>query len=159
VGCTYTSIYHASTCPLSRNIHNATAVFIFNVTNRELLGLYEAASQGGKNLRQNAWSGNKFTGAAVSPFPAQVEFRSVKTFRPLLEAAFRHVFPDGKHTRRLNAVEVRHLIALFRGQQAGGKPVVPGAVVPTESEVPIPEAHCRSNGPGPHGVPALDEPL
>lgn len=89
-----------------------TALFLFNVSDRRLHGVFEASAPGGENINPTAWKNSKSYSRA-SPFPAQVPFKIIKRYEPLPEAMFRHVFPDGNRIRRMDEKQTHNLIRIF----------------------------------------------
>lgn len=122
-----------------------SALFLFNMSDRRLHGLFHASSPGNANINRDAWNkGNSNS----SPFPAQIEFEVSHECAAIHEKDFRHIFPDKHRIRRLDKSEVQKLVRLFlrdsRGTSASKK--VAAAVVhkkqpvhnptPVESKLP-----------------------
>ena len=90
-----------------------SALFLFNMTERMLHGVFKATDRGSENINPIAWSRNK-QHARFSPFPAQIPFRVVYEFKPLPEASFRHMFHDGNRIRKLDEKETKEILTLYR---------------------------------------------
>ena len=86
-----------------------SALFLFNKSERRLHGIFEASTNGGANLKPEAWNTN---GAKSSPFPAQIEFRVVRR-GSISESEFKHLFRDRQRIRKLTGDQVKSLIKLF----------------------------------------------
>lgn len=87
-----------------------SALFLFNMSDRRLHGLFHASSAGGANINRDAW--NKGSSNS-SPFPAQIEFVIARDCEPIHEKEFKHVFPDKHRIRKLDKSEVQKLVRLF----------------------------------------------
>jgi hypothetical protein len=87
-----------------------SALFLFNMSDRKLHGLFYAKGEGDQNINRGAWSKGK---SGSSPFPAQIEFVIARECEALHEKDFRHVFPDKHRIRKLDKLEVRKLVKLF----------------------------------------------
>lgn len=57
-----------------KNIEPGLPVFLFNFTDRTLLGIFEAVSSGRWNIDPCAWSCD---GSHLTAFPAQVHYKSL----------------------------------------------------------------------------------
>eukprot|EP01084_Bolivina_argentea_P116556 207081_1 len=90
-----------------------SALFLFNMTERMLHGVFKATGNGEENINPIAWSRNKHN-ARFSPFPAQIPFRVVYEFKPLPESSFRHMFHDGNRIRKLDESETKEILNLYR---------------------------------------------
>lgn len=105
-----------------------SALFLFNVTERILYGLYETTGIIGENLNPSAFL--KKTGkdnlipSSQTPYPAQIEFLIREEFEPITEASFRHLFPDGNRIRKLDQRTVRELISIFKGGNLANNNVI-----------------------------------
>lgn len=115
--------------PLVRSLeYSSCALFLFNITSRELHGVYKVGSSkdyqddeeqtsryptGDIYLVPNAWNRNR-NQVRGSPFPAQIPFNIIFDFAPLPESSFRYMFNDGNRIRRLNSDQVKELIELFK---------------------------------------------
>lgn len=115
-----------------------SALFLFNMSDRRLHGLFHASSAGGANINRDAW--NKGSSNS-SPFPAQIEFVVARDCEPIHEKEFKHVFPDKHRIRKLDKTEVQKLVRLFlrdsknTSAPAGAK----RAPVPASSDKTIPK--------------------
>lgn len=60
-----------------RNVYPCLQLFLFNYSNRELHGIFEAASQGQRYLDSSAWTSGEPTceKSELTPYPAQVRSR------------------------------------------------------------------------------------
>ena len=92
-----------------------SALFLFNMTDRRLHGIFEAAGDGSENIDPQAWARHKHKHHPYvsSPFPAQIQFRSIHDCEPLLDSEFRHMFADRQRIRKLDAKQVRGLMKIF----------------------------------------------
>jgi len=100
-----------------KSLHkNTSALFLFNMVERELYGVYEPTGKGGENIKPNAWVRKKIPNSRdrESPFPAQIPFKIIREFKPLPESAFRHMFQDGNRIRKLSAQETKQILYLFK---------------------------------------------
>eukprot|EP00457_Paulinella_chromatophora_P000221 gb/GEZN01000221.1/.p1 GENE.gb/GEZN01000221.1/~~gb/GEZN01000221.1/.p1 ORF type:complete len:1802 (+),score=284.99 gb/GEZN01000221.1/:73-5478(+) len=101
-----------------------SALFLFNVGERQVYGVFEATSNGQENMVPGAWARNKAYSRS-SPFPAQISFRVVNMYEPLAESNFRNLFADGNRIRKLDGKQVKDLIQVFRARaKPVGRPAV-----------------------------------
>lgn len=86
-----------------------TALFLFNLTSRELYGVYVAASEGKLNIEPDAWTtAQRSSNAndAISPYPVQIRFSVHREFPPIREAVFAHVFDSTDGATSLDSNQV-----------------------------------------------------
>ena len=110
-----------------------TLLFVFNYSDRQLHGVYLAASPGGENLIPAAFAEAArvvpaaFTDArldaspAESPFPAQCMFEVVEETAPCPEAEFKHVLEYTVRQRfkfKLSAWQTRDLVGILCAHEA-----------------------------------------
>lgn len=79
-------------------VPNETVLFLFNFTTRFMFGIFVATDHGGEH-ESNAWCRNS---DERTPFPAQIRFRIVHKFAPLIESAFSDLMeyrPNTRHFR------------------------------------------------------------
>ncbi|CAA2956405.1 Hypothetical predicted protein [Olea europaea subsp. europaea] len=96
-----------------RAITPGLPLFLYNYTNHQLHGIFEAASFGGSNIDPTAWEDKKCKGE--SRFPAQVKTRVRKLCKPLEEDAFRpvlHHYDGPKFRLELSVPETLDLLDL-----------------------------------------------
>ncbi|CAI9777259.1 unnamed protein product [Fraxinus pennsylvanica] len=101
-----------------RAITPGLPLFLYNYTNHQLHGVFEAVSFGGSNIDPTAWEDKKCKGE--SRFPAQVKSRVRKLCKPLEEDAFRpvlHHYDGPKFRLELSVPETLDLLDLC--EQAG----------------------------------------
>ena len=89
---------------------HTTILFLFDVSDRVLHGIFEATSDGGDLIEPTAWVRNRYK---PCPFPAQIRFRPVARFTSLPEHAIRHIFHDGNRVRKLDRDQIHELVHLF----------------------------------------------
>lgn len=89
-----------------------TALFLFDLTSRELYGVYVAASEGKLNIEPDAWvtaGGSQRSLNAndtTSPYPVQIRFSVHREFPPIREAVFAHVFDSADGAASLDSNQV-----------------------------------------------------
>ncbi|CAI9763132.1 unnamed protein product [Fraxinus pennsylvanica] len=96
-----------------RAITPGLPLFLYNYTNHQLHGIFEAASFGGSNIDPTAWEDKKCKGE--SRFPAQVKICVRKLCKPLEEDAFRpvlHHYDGPKFRLELSVPETLDLLDL-----------------------------------------------
>jgi len=113
---------------------DTTALFLFDMTERKLFGVFEAACQGASNIDPTAWT--SATRTPTSLFPSQIRFRTAQEFEPIPDSAFRHVLSDGKRIRTLDRKNVRDLIEIFVKRS---RPIGPLQTVPLLAPAPAAE--------------------
>lgn len=102
-----------------QNIKKGMHLFLFNYTDRKLHGVYEAISDGKKNIDTTAWASH---GTGQTMYPAQVSARIDKQCEPLRENDFKHVIRDNYYGQsnhfkfELDHQQTYNLIMLFLGQ-------------------------------------------
>eukprot|EP00494_Astrolonche_serrata_P029206 UN29473 len=85
------------------------------MSTRLLTGFFEPTETGGENLNRTAW--NRTNERTGSRYPAQVPIRPVFSFSPLNESSFRSMFHDGNRIRKLDEIQVKEILGLFRVQE------------------------------------------
>ncbi|KAF3333601.1 B2 protein [Carex littledalei] len=98
-----------------RNIQAGLPLFLFNYSDRQLHGIFEAAGPGQMNIDLYAWSNNK---SVKTPYPAQIRICTKIQCLPLHEAQFKKAIADNYFTAvrfyfELDHAQTRHLISLF----------------------------------------------
>ncbi|KAJ0820794.1 putative development/cell death domain, kelch-type beta propeller [Helianthus annuus] len=78
-----------------KNIEPGLPVFLFNYTDRTLLGIFEAISSGQMNIDPCAWT---CEGSQRTPYPAQVRIRVKLQCKSLTENQFRPLIIDNYQT-------------------------------------------------------------
>ena len=100
-----------------QNIQKGMPLFLFNYTDRKLHGIFEAISDGKKNIDTSAWDSHGQT-----MYPAQVSACINEQCEPLRENNFKHVIKDNYYGQsnhfkfELDHQQTYNLIMLFRGQ-------------------------------------------
>lgn len=97
-----------------RAIQPGLPLFLYNYTEHQMHGVFEASSFGGTNIDPSAWEDKKCKGE--SRFPAQVRVRIRKLCCPLEEEAFRpilHHYDGPKFRLQLSVPETLSLLDLF----------------------------------------------
>ncbi|XP_047329313.1 B2 protein-like [Impatiens glandulifera] len=97
-----------------RQIIPGLPIFLYNYSNHQLHGIFEAASFGGSNIDPSAWEDKKNPGE--SRFPAQVRVVTRKICEPLEEDSFRpvlHHYDGPKFRLELNIPETLSLLDIF----------------------------------------------
>jgi hypothetical protein len=99
-------------------VPNETVLFLFNFTTRYMFGIFVATERGGEH-EPNAWCTN---GDQRTPFPAQIRFKIVHKYPPLIESAFADLMeyrPNTRHFRfQLRPEQTTALLDRF-GELAG----------------------------------------
>ncbi|KAI4326804.1 hypothetical protein L6164_019335 [Bauhinia variegata] len=102
-----------------RAITPGLPLFLYNYSNHQLHGIFEAASFGGTNIDPSAWEDKKCPGE--SRFPAQVRVITRKVCEPLEEDSFRpilHHYDGPKFRLELNVPEALSLLDIFADQDS-----------------------------------------
>ncbi|XP_059662194.1 B2 protein-like [Cornus florida] len=97
-----------------RAITPGLPLFLYNYSNHQLHGVFEAASFGGTNIDPTAWEDKKNPGE--SRFPAQVQVMIRKVYEPLEEDSFRpilHHYDGPKFRLELSIPEALSLLDKF----------------------------------------------
>ncbi|KAM7494359.1 hypothetical protein LguiB_028968 [Lonicera macranthoides] len=97
-----------------RQITPGLPLFLYNYSNHQLHGVFEAASFGGTNIDPTAWEDKKNPGE--SRFPAQIRVKTRKVCEPLEEDSFRpilHHYDGPKFRLELNIPEAISLLDIF----------------------------------------------
>jgi len=84
----------------ANQITDATALFLFNYSTRQLHGVFLRDGPAGMDLEPQAWAHHRKPGASQSssPYPAQVRWRALKMCKPIHESLWRDV-PTTKQIR------------------------------------------------------------
>ncbi|ONK61656.1 uncharacterized protein A4U43_C08F32220 [Asparagus officinalis] len=91
-------------------------LFLFNYSDRNLYGIFEAASHGQTYLNASAWTDG---GSQTTPFPAQVRVRTRVECQALVEKQFKKIIEKNYYNNsmhfwfELDHGQTRDLIALF----------------------------------------------
>ncbi|MCL7038615.1 hypothetical protein MKW94_022220 [Papaver nudicaule] len=98
-----------------KNVEPGLPLFLFNYTDRQLLGIYEAASNGEMNINPYGWSQD---GHERTQYPAQVRICVRRQCKPLTENQYRPIIADNYYTKVHFRFELDHaqtcgLISLF----------------------------------------------
>lgn len=99
-----------------KNIEPGLPLFLFNYSDRKLLGIYEAAGHGKMNINPYGWTTN---GSDLTRYPAQVRVRIRKQCQFLLEDQYKKVLEknyseDQVHFQfELDRIQTSQLISLF----------------------------------------------
>ncbi|XP_049400007.1 uncharacterized protein LOC125864119 [Solanum stenotomum] len=92
-----------------KNIDPGLPLFLFNYSNRELHGIYEAASSGRMNINPYGWT---LDGSGRTEYPAQVQVRLRLHCRPLAESLFKPIIQENYyHDQRHFMFELDHVQA------------------------------------------------
>ncbi|MCD7451948.1 hypothetical protein HAX54_014212 [Datura stramonium] len=91
-----------------KNIDPGLPLFLFNYSNRELHGIYEAASCGKMNINPYAWTSD---GSGRTLFPAQVQIRPCLQCEPLSESLFKPIILDNYYNETHFMFELDHVQA------------------------------------------------
>ncbi|KAI3858167.1 hypothetical protein MKX03_022486 [Papaver bracteatum] len=98
-----------------KNIEPGLPLFLFNYTDRQLLGIYEAASNGEMNINPYGWSQD---GHERTQYPAQVRICVRRQCKPLSENQYRPIITGNYYTKvhfrfELDHAQTSGLISLF----------------------------------------------
>ncbi|GAB2217132.1 hypothetical protein Drorol1_Dr00000294 [Drosera rotundifolia] len=112
-----------------QNIVPGLPLFLFNYCERNLYGIFEAASYGQMNIDPYGWTSD---GPQKTSYPAQVQIRLRLECRPLSEKQFSPIIETNyyEYLRKLfwfelDHVQVRKLIAMFSSQVVSpGSPIM-----------------------------------
>ncbi|KAG0454591.1 hypothetical protein HPP92_023883 [Vanilla planifolia] len=102
-----------------RAITPGLPIFLYNYSNHQLHGIFEASSFGGTNIDPAAWEDKKHPGE--SRFPAQVRVVTRKICKPLEEDSFRpilHHYDGPKFRLELSVAEALALLDVFAENSA-----------------------------------------
>ncbi|KAJ8570768.1 hypothetical protein K7X08_037740 [Anisodus acutangulus] len=91
-----------------KNIDPGLPLFLFNYSNRELHGIFEAESSGEMNINPYAWTSD---GSGRTQFPAQVQIRVRLQCQPLPESLFKPIILDNYYTENHFLFELDHVQA------------------------------------------------
>ncbi|XP_020275209.1 uncharacterized protein LOC109849752 isoform X2 [Asparagus officinalis] len=100
-----------------KNIEPGLPLFLFNYVDKQMHGIYEAASRGEMNIDPCAWTNND---KEKTGFPAQVCIRLQKQCEPITENQFKKVIGNNYYNRKkfwfeLDKAQTEGLISLFLG--------------------------------------------
>ncbi|KAI3971339.1 hypothetical protein MKX01_008183 [Papaver californicum] len=98
-----------------KNIEPGLPLFLFNYSDRQLLGIYEAASNGEMNINPYGWSQN---GHERTQYPAQVRICVRRQCKPLFENQYKPIIADNYYSKvhfhfELDHAQTSGLIPLF----------------------------------------------
>ncbi|XP_076935281.1 uncharacterized protein LOC143601883 [Bidens hawaiensis] len=101
-----------------KNIEPGLPLFLFNYTDRTLLGIFEAVSSGQMNIDQCAWSCD---GSHQTAFPAQVQIRAKLQCKELTENQFKPIIIGNYYAPQhfwfeLDHPQTNHLLSLMASQ-------------------------------------------
>ncbi|XP_042505755.1 uncharacterized protein LOC122082332 isoform X2 [Macadamia integrifolia] len=121
--------------PYVKNIVPGMVLFLFNYSDRRLHGIFEAASNGRKNINPHGWSAN---GKEETEYPAQVRINIRKWCQALMENQFRPIIAENYYTDNhfwfeLDRAQTSELISLFDASSAGAQSAIPKKVCTGES--------------------------
>ncbi|RQM26065.1 hypothetical protein B5M09_005607 [Aphanomyces astaci] len=74
-----------------KNVQVGTPLFLLNMSDRHVLGMFEATSSVGMNIIPNAFTAGMPPGTTATPFPVQVRFRFVFDAPPMLNDLLKSV--------------------------------------------------------------------
>ena len=115
-----------------KTIHPGTPLFLANMTDKVILGVFQATSEVGINIDPTAWARQ---GSTSSPFPVQVRFTCILQAPILMEAEpfMKDIFPGGK--LRIGPLPPRqtHLLADAFAERARMFEQPPGGMPPMGS--------------------------
>ncbi|XP_023769007.1 uncharacterized protein LOC111917573 [Lactuca sativa] len=105
-----------------KKIDPGLPLFLFNYTDRTLLGIFEAASSGQMNIDPYAWNSD---GSQRTPYPSQVQIRVKLQCKPLTEIQFKPIIMDNYFAQNLFWFELDHaqtnrLLSLLSSQAFSG---------------------------------------
>ncbi|KAF3333598.1 B2 protein [Carex littledalei] len=108
-----------------RNIDAGLPLFLFNYSDRQMHGIFEAAGPGHTNIDPYAWSDD---GTARTPYPAQVRIFTKTPCLPLSEPQFKKVIGDNYFRSshfwfELDRAQTKKLISLFTPAYSGYVPL------------------------------------
>ncbi|KAL8263678.1 hypothetical protein R6Q59_021808 [Mikania micrantha] len=89
-----------------RKIEPGLPLFLFNYTDRTLLGIFEAASPGQMNIDPHAWT---CEGSQKTPYPAQVQIRVKFQCKMLTENQFKPIIVSNYYTSNHFWFELDHV--------------------------------------------------
>ncbi|KAM7274499.1 hypothetical protein ACFE04_016365 [Oxalis oulophora] len=100
-----------------RNVYPGLPLFLFNYTDRQLHGVFEAAGSGQMNIDPYAWTGDDTQ--YTTSYPAQVKIKFRTLHEPVKEEQFAHLIADNYYEKRyfwfeLDVVQTQKLMALFK---------------------------------------------
>ncbi|GAB2270721.1 hypothetical protein Dimus_005592 [Dionaea muscipula] len=98
-----------------QNIDPGLPLFLFNYSDRNLHGVFEAASSGQLNIDPYGWTTD---GSQRTSYPAQVQIRVQLNCQPLMEKQFAQIIKDNYYNRdhfwfELDHAQANKLVALF----------------------------------------------
>lgn len=105
-----------------RKIEPGLPLFLFNYSDRTLLGIFEAASSGQMNIDPYAWTSD---GSHKTPYPAQVQIRMKLQCKVLTEDQFKPVIIDNYYTPyhfwfELDHAQTNRLLSLLSSNAFSG---------------------------------------
>eukprot|EP00249_Psilotum_nudum_P019441 c27254_g1_i1 orf=474-2060(-) len=134
---------------LVERIVPGTRLFLFDISSKELSGIFEAVSHGGLNLEPDAFENIK------GAYPAQVRFDMQMQCLPIPEDVLKDAIRENYNNKNkfkfeLTAIQVARLIQLFRPVEPLLKRVDPSAdIMPSSSEQ---QASVRASAVLPHHI-------
>ncbi|KAF3659075.1 putative UDP-glycosyltransferase 76E1-like [Capsicum annuum] len=91
-----------------KSIDPGLPLFLFNYSNRELHGIYEAASSGNMNINPYGWTSD---GSGRTLYPAQVQMRPRQLCQPLPESLFKPIILNNYYNENHFLFELDHVQA------------------------------------------------
>nr|XP_016436437.1 PREDICTED: uncharacterized protein LOC107762580 [Nicotiana tabacum] len=91
-----------------KNIDPGLPLFLFNYSNKELHGIFEAASSGAMSINPYAWTQD---GSGRTLYPAQVQMRVRLQCQPLPESLFKPIILDNYYNQNHFLFELDHVQA------------------------------------------------
>ncbi|XP_060176746.1 uncharacterized protein LOC132606984 isoform X1 [Lycium barbarum] len=110
-----------------KNIDPGLPLFLFNYSNRELHGIFEAASSGEMHINPYAWTSD---GSGRTLFPAQVQIRVRMQCRPLPENLFKPIILDNYYKENHFLFELDHVQAGKLISKLSSRAFVPTSCMP-----------------------------
>nr|XP_043622442.1 kelch repeat and BTB domain-containing protein F47D12.7-like [Erigeron canadensis] len=132
-----------------KRIEPGLPLFLFNYTDRTLLGIFEAASSGQENLDPYAWT---CAGSQKTPFPAQVQICEKLKCKALTENQFKPIIADNYHTLshfwfELDHAQTNRLLSLLSSQVLSGPraTVAPHSTIKKTTLLPLAKERMYQN--------------
>lgn len=117
--------------PARRVVHPGTTLFLFNMSDKSILGVFEATSPIGHNLEPDAWARGDDGlaggyGGMESPFPVQVRVRPILEAPPVSESdpEVKAILGGGRNKNRIGPLSQQQCqdLADLMAQRAGVDP-------------------------------------
>ncbi|KAM7275342.1 hypothetical protein ACFE04_017208 [Oxalis oulophora] len=102
-----------------KNVCAGLPLFLFNYSDRQLHGIFEAVGHGQLNIDPYAWTGRASAYNYTTDYPAQVKVKVRMLCKPLKEEQFGREIADNYYERRLfcfelDVAQTKRLISLFQ---------------------------------------------